>query len=176
MKKLLVLALVLSMATLANAALTLSVDKTAVLPSENVTISISGDGQTDPGQFFLTMTYGEPGSFNIENAQILYIGNASMIALETGLGYASGGDYAINEAYINFTLNDLPSPGNPKASLTGLLVQNIIMHCEGAGSVTLQITDADVNPMGDAVVITQTPEPITIGLLGLGAMFLRRRK
>jgi hypothetical protein len=49
-------------------------------------------------------------------------------------------------------------------------------HCDGEGLVTLTLYDSGgVNPL-DTITITQLPEPVTIALLGLGGLFLRRRK
>lgn len=76
------------------------------------------------------------------------------------------------------------------------LVWNILFHCEGAGDVLVDLTlnglteyanydpiigevpywlEATEADLGD-LVIHQVPEPMTIALLGLGGLFLRRRK
>jgi hypothetical protein len=171
MKKLLVLALVLSLATVANAALTLSVSDTELLESETAIISITGDGSQTPGAFFLGVGVGGPGSLLIDTATILYTGNASFLAMESGLGETLG----FNEPYVNVSLNGVPPVGQENPPLTGLLVDGIVLHCDGVGEVVISLYDGDGNFL-DSKTITQTPEPITVGLLGLGALFLRRRK
>jgi hypothetical protein len=87
--------------------------------------------------------------------------------------------------------------GNPPTSPT-VLVWNLFLHCEDYGPVNLDLTlagstriadytDATGNgpypdwryavegELGD-LVIHQIPEPMTIALLGLGGLFLRRRR
>jgi hypothetical protein len=174
MKKLLVLVLVLSMATMANAALTLSVSSTDLLAGGAATISISGDGTTPPGEFFLGINLGGPGALNITNAGLDYVGSAKSLAMDGT--YA--GDLGMIDPYVDIQLTDLPTPPNPVAQLNGLLVHGIGLTAGNiAGVVTLVLynTNGEVQATQD-VTISTVPEPITVGLLGLGAMFLRRRK
>ncbi len=70
------------------------------------------------------------------------------------------------------------------------LVTNLLLHCDGKGLVTVglmddpvfgsYVSDAQWNPVdwsyGTGVVIHQVPEPMTLTLLGLGSLFLARRK
>ena len=77
------------------------------------------------------------------------------------------------------------------------LIWNLLLHCDGPGEVIIDLTftdgryaDAstpggnyygDLLPLseallGDLVIYQAIPEPMTIGLLGLGGLFLRRRK
>lgn len=71
-------------------------------------------------------------------------------------------------------------------SVEGKLVDNITLHYEGWGGVTVQLTIADINhitsptdrhldpaELGSIVVV---PEPATIALLGLGSLALLRRR
>lgn len=47
-------------------------------------------------------------------------------------------------------------------------------HCDGPATVVITLYDGSINPL-DTITITQ-PEPMTMALLGLGGLFLRRRK
>jgi len=85
--------------------------------------------------------------------------------------------------------NGLPAPG-------GIAVDHILLHCDGPGDVPVIVrlvenpnlpsgftaeADADFNlffdvVFGPGVIIHQIPEPMTLTLLGLGGLFLARRK
>jgi hypothetical protein len=173
MKKLLVLALVLSMASMANAALTLSFDATDVQVGGAVTISLSGDGGTDPGEFFLTMNAGAAGAFDISGAVLDYPGSAKAIFLDST--YA--GDLGVKGDYIDIQLTDLPVPPNPVAPLNGLLVHGMVLNVGDVGgtiNLVLFNTNGEVQATQD-ITVSDIPEPVTMGLLALGAMFIRRK-
>jgi hypothetical protein len=176
MKKLLVLALVLSVASMANAAMLLSVNgvvdppdtSIVVLPSDFLNIDIWGDGETAPGAFYLGIYVDGPGTLDISQAVIHYPGSATDIYWED-----LGGMLGTNEPLVHIELNDTPASG-PKAPLTGTLVDQIMFHAEAMGDATLALFDGDGNLLDTQVI--HIPEPITMVLLGLGGLMLRRRK
>jgi len=49
-------------------------------------------------------------------------------------------------------------------------------HCDGEGTVTISLLDYNTLEVLDTITINQIPEPTVIALLGLGGLFLRRRK
>jgi len=169
MKKLLVLALVLSMASMANATLTMDLSSTAAIG--DVTLSISGDGADGVGTFYLGIVSGGGASLGIGSAVVDYTGNASGISfepVESGVSAMLG----LADAMANIQLNGNPPVGQTNPPLSGLLVHGVTVTI--SGNATVQLYDGDGN-LKAAQDVT-TPEPITVGLLGLGAMFLRRRK
>jgi len=71
----------------------------------------------------------------------------------------------------------------------GIVVDHLLMHCDGFGTVVISLgpsygqggsflDDGMTEYPGSwgSVTIHQIPEPITIALLGLGGLFIRRRK
>jgi hypothetical protein len=171
MKKLLVLALVLSMATMANAALTLSVSDTTLAPSETAVISLSG--QDEPaGVWYLGVVAGGPASIAFDTATILYTGNASSLVVE-GMGDVLGA----NPDMITVTFQHIPAPPDTFIPpINGVAVDGIILHADAAGIATVVLFDGGGTLIGSQdVTISDVPEPITMGLLALGAMFIRRK-
>lgn len=49
-------------------------------------------------------------------------------------------------------------------------------HCTLEGDVYIYLTDGTGYVIEDAILVHQVPEPMAIMLLGLGGLFLRRRK
>ena len=164
MKKLLVLALVLGLASVASAALTWSVSSVSVGLNESATVQISSSTAT---------TYaGGPA----------WVGNdASTVAEITGISAlaAAGGNAAIQDPTATtwagwWTVNALDTEepftiasGNQwDVTIKGLAVGSYVIGSDFYAS-------AGAN---DSLTITVIPEPMTIALLGLGGLFLRRRK
>jgi hypothetical protein len=68
----------------------------------------------------------------------------------------------------------------------GKLVDYILFECLGEGDILIQLTDAGTNNIigiGDipqdmmgSIIIHQVPEPTTLALLGVGGLFLLRRR
>jgi len=77
---------------------------------------------------------------------------------------------------------------------SGVAADHILFHCDAFGTVIIMLredenlppgatieADGDLNPWpldsyGTGVIIHQIPEPMTLTLLGLGGLFLARRK
>jgi len=181
MKKLLVLALVLSMATMASAALQISVNgvvggSVTLAPSETATLAIATDtavgfGSGDwngwalvaptaladiTGGAVATLGLNEPG-MSIQGT----VAGAGMVEIPGQEGIAG-------------TLNITGAAVGP-----GVLFDSFIIHCDGMGPTVISLfgtNDYETFSLLTSVQIVQTPEPMTMGLLGLGGLFLRRRK
>jgi hypothetical protein len=69
--------------------------------------------------------------------------------------------------------------GDPFPDLSGVLFDEKEFHCESdQGDVTIYLLNADTGQYEvlDTLVIHQIPEPMTVALLGLGGLFLLRRR
>jgi len=171
MKKLLILMLVLGMASMASAVV---IEIDALNPMQ---VNLVGEDETVGMTYFLTVT--GPGS--IDAGTMLYTGNTAAITDFTGvdpditalMDAAIAAFVAVNLDFVGgastgldlveFQGTDIPLP-----LLTGLLASWI-----ATDYVEVYQHSAETGDVLGAVII---PEPMTIALLGLGGLFLLRRR
>jgi len=177
MKKLLVLALVLSMATVANAGLKLVVGGVIDPPDTSVELKMSdtamigvwSDGQTLANETFFISVEGF-GVIDVSQAINNVVSNSSGESV-----LAVGDPIPGTLIFMDMTIVAVPPVPLP----TGTVIDALIFHCEGGEQlpndvlITLYSVEAGTY---DTQIIHQIPEPITMTLLGLGGLFLRRRK
>jgi len=188
MKKLLILMLVLGMASMASAALQISIDgnpepidsQIVLLPSETIEL------------YIWTTT-------EIKGIETQFAGFA--LVVDWADATLTGGNSLLVDAGIS--INPVP-PGAKDVGFPGLLAgedgpwgmigllelpsipagtvifDDIIFHCERAPNdvvIRLLSTQDWMNAnIEDTAIIHQIPEPATMLLLGLGGLLLRRRK
>jgi hypothetical protein len=184
MKKLLVLALVLSMATMASAALQITAggDRNAteitLLPSDIIELGIWTDAQISAG-------IGESGGWGLVISNVATIsGGVSLFPTEPGISI-------FDDIVGNLGL-PVPEGTNGVGGMiliTGVIANipgqadiynGITIHCNGPGDAVISLVlandDYSAFTVVDSIIVHQIPEPFTMGLLGLGGLFLRRRK
>jgi len=158
MKKLLAIALVLGLAGIANAAVSLypggMVD---VLPGDTITISVVSS-DTNPYGAWLELTDNGVGSFG------------SLVKLP-----AAGADASTDDSWYPWLFFDAVT-FNPEAPIiAGAHFTIDFTAGQVEGYATLGLFTVDETPI-ESLRINVVPEPMTLGLLGLGGLFLRRRK
>jgi len=162
-KKLLVLMLVLGLVSVANAVLSLTVDggdsgaETTIIPSDDIVVGIYSDNSIGYGCWILFYD----GARTIHARQPFPMGDLSSIGLQ--------GHYA-NYNYYYVTVAD--SQGN----LVPGIGFEVDYHADGLDDILVELYDESYTTILDTLVVHQVPEPITIALLGLGGLLLRRRK
>ena len=186
MKKLLIVLTVLAMATVANAALTASISVNGVVdppdtqiilePSDTVIIDIHAWNNVSVMSTFLVMQgLGALDASNLtlwEQSKYTQPSTAydDLKAILEEMGYANISQIA------DLDIMDI---SEPFTTPNGKVLDGLVFHCEGYDrlipDVVLTLFDADLNVL-DSQVIHQIPEPVTFALLGLGGLFLRRRK
>jgi len=184
MKKLIVLSLMLGIASVANATiLQLSVDgvtngdatqEITINVCDYVVIDIHGpadspllgyiiieeDGGEDGGEWV-------DGSYNEVNYPVVHAaaGDMAGVVAYTESGWGDG--YEVTADYT------------PYSSIEDGLWFEFLFHCTKMDeTVTISLWDDDLGyetPV-DTIIIHQIPEPMTIALLGLGGLLLRRRR
>jgi len=188
MKKLLVLALVLSVASMASAALQISVngDNTAapitLAPSDTAILGIWTDAaiQYQAGTYYVLVA-------NVNGGSIDYLTGAAVLA-DSGVmvehsvdaqGFTAGTGIDVlppmNGLGGGAFIMDLTAGVTAGTNLLG----GIVFHCNAPGDVVIQLFETDfatITLVDSAVIHQLVPEPMTMGLLGLGGLFLRRRK
>jgi len=166
MKKLLVLALVLGMASLANATLVMSFDAGTSL------VTVSTDAALGQGynQLFAVVT--DVGT--LSDALVLnppfngstYVGNIDTLIASDWGGFPAG-----KAGYAGNILVD---------TSTAIAAGTALFTMKYAGPQTtaeLVLGDENFNYTGVAsTVVVGVPEPATLAVLGLGALMLRRKK
>ena len=173
MKKILVLMLVLGMASMATAALTIT-GPSSVVAGGTVTMYVTADaasavsGETAWVWIDYAIYPASTGDALSNITKLAAMGGTLSAILDTTT-YAP-------DAFKFVGANDPPNP--PEELLVGNWVSfdlTAVTTTQG-NSIILNLMDANFNIIAGGKTVAVIPEPMTIGLLGLGGLFLRRRK
>jgi hypothetical protein len=187
MKKLLILMLVLGLASFANAAILTEISyngqtngtentmEVTIHPSDTVTIDIynpGGNGMNDRNfTDYLDFQYPSEGCYSLSGA----VAGPAYGDFNGGISFVHHGA----DDYDEYTVIQSWKPTTNPPDIAGAIFL-VNMHCEKApNTVYVTLYDTRVNggnDIMDTLIIHQVPEPMTLTLLGLGGLLLRRRK
>ena len=175
MKKLLVLLMVLAIASIANATISLSQVGTATLENGwTQRVDIVAADETGASSWMLAVV-----GVGMDAGTMLYTGNkAAITTVEDGdaIAVLNGSIATYIETHTDFLGGELDDADflefqytDPVVIPNGICASYIV-----TGYSEIYLIDSNFEPVVDAVIVI--PEPITVALLGLGGLFLRRRK
>lgn len=180
MKNILTVFAVLAIASVANAGLQISVDGVVSPPESQVTIRVGETAVIDiHGTEYASGWLLLQGSATIDASAPTFkwanssVGNmqdpllSEMIAGLVDFGYPD---------ILDIVTMDVVDTEEPYDTPDGLVIDGLKFTCTEVGDVVLTLLNANTFEEFDAVTIHQIPEPMTLALLGLGGLFLRRRK
>jgi hypothetical protein len=163
MKKLLVLILVLGLCSVANATISLRVNGSEVGTSASVTVTdVIGVYSTDSSVYLALVLTDTPANDLANGAITTNAGDWGNITAYSLSGYGDG-------YYMTADYSGTP----PSAGIQ--FTMNVSGSIDDTFQIQLWHEDDWVNT-ADTLDITIIPEPMTIALLGLGGLFLRRRR
>lgn len=184
---------ILCLAPSANAGLFISVNgvieppfaEVKLQPDATAVIGIQGDGLTPPRIAAYLLVEG-PGS--IDRSTMVYRGSLSSYQdfpltvpdieapppPEEQLRAAR--ELLGRPDLMDLSFITLADGAIPPAPLDGLLINDIVLHCDAVGDVTLSVVSDDFATVYDTQLIQQIPEPMTFVLLGMGTFLMRRKR
>jgi len=186
MKNVLIVFTVLAMASVANATLSLSVDGRIDQPESTIELKPSEYAVIDVHSLNekavwtnLVVLQGD-GSVDLSGMSIIPDPEIDELLMDVSAD-PDFRAFVIDAGYLNpFAIvysEFVHISGTPKDIPNGAFIDGIKLHCERyPGDVTVSLLDGATADRLDQLVIHQIPEPITLSLLGLGGLFLRRRK
>ncbi len=171
MKQLMIMLAVLAMATVANAGLVLDPVEADMATGLNI--------QTDPidaadGQQALFLAVGGGGGA-LDAGTMMYAGSLSAITDYTGVDPDLDAAVAamLGEPATRIDFIELFDGTDTPPDVIGVLVSYAVTRDADTLTPVALLNPDTLEVMASATIV---PEPITIALLGLGGLFLRRRK
>jgi hypothetical protein len=188
MKKLLVVLAVLAIATVANAGLKLSVEgveaptgaQIAMGATQVIGVNAAGESATLSGMVIFEGAGAAVDSTGMSIINMGFTGGADsnyIIDVSTDSAYV---DWAKGFGFDPFAVMyyEIINVAVPPAVIPdGMIIDGLKLSSSAdMGTITISLFNAAAETTVATQTIEQIPEPITIALLGLGGLFLRRRK
>ena len=186
MRKLVLLMLVLGIASMASAGLALSVNggpnpgQITLAPSDTIVLDVHAAAGFGLGDYQISLSNAQ-GSLDAsqvvfsEQHMTVYIPGVYTGYAPWGLAWANVSSLQDDAQHFSLGGGNLP----PTVTLYDeLIMDGLIFHCDDPSDVIITLEQSmggGVMELVDTLYVVQ-PEPMTIGLLGLGGLFLRRRK
>ena len=175
MKKMLMLVMILGIASLATAGLTVTIDGSTGV-GDTFDVVLSGVVGVDGGVYEIydkSEAYGDGANY----------GNIVGITLsDNGNGFAAAGNLSSVTPYPSYdggilTLDDLGDVPTDNDPISGEWARLSVTGVAAGDMVIVRETNGDYGAYDEVIAtVTIVPEPATMALLGLGALVLRRRK
>jgi hypothetical protein len=162
MRKLLILTLVLGMASMASATISFVSNSATVTTGGSVTVSVQSDADDTAWSGYLGYTPG--------------LASLVSVAAQSAAGTSASATATAYSGYYFLLAADFSDPQttvDTGVQFTGNLVAGL---STGVYAINLWGSSWTAGPLADTFTLTIVPEPITLALLGLGGLFLRRRK
>ena len=182
MKKFLILTMVLGIASWAVATPIIAVDNATPTIGDTFTLTITGTAADATGDTTGVPVGGGKGNIGLDYSNYSDGSLNPFISWVDVLGTtytAAGGLGGVKNSSSNASWTAAPAAGgwNEATDVDADLWFSWDLNADSIGLTELTLMDASWNVIGSiAIEVIDVPEPMTMALLGLGGLFLRRRK
>ena len=181
MRKLLVMLMVLGIASAAMAVPTISVSTATPVLGSTFTVTITGTAADATGDTTGDPVGGAAGALGLDYSNYSDGSLNPYISWVDVLGVtetAAGGLGGVSNATSNAAWTAAPAAGGwaEATDVDAGLWFTFTLNADALGTTEISLLNANFGQIGSIPIEVIVPEPMTMALLGLGGLFLRRRK